>query len=130
MSTLDISESVIRRHPLKHKGSSGTFTSLHHRGKHAPANKTPPLQIEGVRMHIQSIPSMESSHYTRKDTQRKYLDLGLNIRKMHRDRYPARCQKHGLYTGVREGVQNNFQHRIQPWLSSTQGRSISGLYKI
>ncbi|KAJ8043559.1 hypothetical protein HOLleu_10703 [Holothuria leucospilota] len=101
MSTLDISESVIR-HALKHKGSSGTFTSLDQRGKHSPANKTPALQIEGVRMHIRSIPSMES-HYTRKDTQRKYLDSGLSIRKMHRDLYPAWCQKHG-YAPVSEKV--------------------------
>ena len=100
-ATLSISEKVIQ-HALKAKGAAGTFESSDRRGKHAPGKKSPERNLEGARMHIRSFPAMES-HYCRKDSQRKYLDARLNIRKMHRDLYPQWCHQYG-YTPVSEKV--------------------------
>ena len=65
-------------------------------------NKTPERDLEGVRLHIESFPAMES-HYTRKDTKRKYLENGLTIRKMATVLYPEWCEEHG-YRPVKENV--------------------------
>lgn len=79
--TLNIGPSVVFD-AVNKRNSIGAFDVIDNRGKHEPANKTKPEILEGIRRHIESFPCMES-HYTRKDTKRKYLSADLNIRKMH-----------------------------------------------
>ncbi|KAL4705692.1 hypothetical protein ACJJTC_018765 [Scirpophaga incertulas] len=50
--------------------------------------------MEEVRRHIESFPCMES-HYTRRDTNKKYLAADLNIRKMY-TLYKQLCQKENI----------------------------------
>lgn len=52
------------------------------RGKHEPHNKTTKYAMEVVRKHIESFPVVDG-HYTRKDSNRKYLVADLNITRMH-----------------------------------------------
>ncbi|KAF2891636.1 hypothetical protein ILUMI_14537 [Ignelater luminosus] len=52
------------------------------RGKSEPYNKTPSSDLELVKSHINLIPSYES-HYTRKDSARKYLPSYYTLKKMY-----------------------------------------------
>ena len=52
------------------------------RGKHEPHNKTTKNAMELVQKHIESFPVVEG-HYTRKDSNRKYLGADLNITRMY-----------------------------------------------
>lgn len=52
------------------------------RGKSAPANKTPEEDMELIRKHISIIPAYES-HYTRKDSTRKYLPSHYTLKKCY-----------------------------------------------
>ena len=63
------------------------------RGKGTYHNKTPEVDIERIHAHIDSFPAMES-HYARKDSNRKFLNNSLNIRKMY-DLYVKECQQKG-----------------------------------
>lgn len=82
LATLDIGHGPLDT-ALRHMSDSGTFCSEDKRGKHSPANKTDNDAIAVVRRHIESFPTIES-HYTRKDTRRRYLDQSLSISKMYR----------------------------------------------
>lgn len=62
------------------------FGVLDGRGKNISSNK---IDDTDVVAHIQSFPSYQS-HYTRKDSDRKYLHPDLNIRKMY-DLYVEKC---------------------------------------
>lgn len=61
----------------------GCYSKEDQRGKREPINKTKAEDVHFVKNHIESFPVM-SSHYTRKDTNRKYLDSSLSIRKMYK----------------------------------------------
>ena len=56
-------------------------------------NKTPDVDLQHVRSHIESFPDMES-HYPRKESNRKFLSSNLNIRRMY-DLYVEVCQQRG-----------------------------------
>lgn len=79
-ATLDIGEAYIN-HALKGK-SEGHFQGFDNRGRHTPANKTPEYKLKKVREHIESFPVVDA-HYTRKDSNRKFLGHDLNITKMY-----------------------------------------------
>ena len=64
------------------------------RGKYTAHNKTIDRQLKHVKEHIQSFPCVES-HYTRQDTQRRYLDASLNITKMYQ-LYEEKCKDDGM----------------------------------
>ncbi|CAC5375161.1 unnamed protein product [Mytilus coruscus] len=53
------------------------------RGKHAPYNKTTNTAMDSVRRHIESFLVVDG-HYTRKDSNRKYLGADLNIKRMYK----------------------------------------------
>jgi hypothetical protein len=63
---------------LKRK-TNGVFEGSDTRGRKPSVNKTPDVDINLIREHISSFPTV-SSHYTRKDTKHKYLDAGLAIK--------------------------------------------------
>jgi hypothetical protein len=63
------------------------------RGKGTYHNKTPEVDIERIHAHIDSFPAMESL-YARKDSNRKFLNNSLNIRKMY-DLYVKECRQKG-----------------------------------
>lgn len=65
------------------KDQYGNFSHPDKRGRKEPTNKTPEEDINRVKTHIESFPTVES-HYTRKSTNRKYLDSKLNINVMYR----------------------------------------------
>lgn len=88
--TLNIGPSVIFD-AVKKRSSTGNFNAVDNRGKHEPSNKTKPQIMEEIRRHIESFPCVES-HYTRKDTNKKYLAADLNIRKMY-TLYKQLCQE-------------------------------------
>ena len=79
-ATLDIGEAYIN-HALKGK-SEGHFQGLDNRGRHTPANKIPEYKLQKVREHIESFPVVDA-HYTRKDSNRRFLGHDLNITKMY-----------------------------------------------
>lgn len=80
LMTLGISESFAE-HALQNQ-LGGVFVGKDKRGKHEPHNKTPKNALEMVRKHIESFPVVEG-HYTRKDSNRKYLGADLNITRMY-----------------------------------------------
>jgi hypothetical protein len=61
---------------------AGAFKGRDGRGKKAPANKTPEIDIKMIKEHIESFPKIES-HYARKDSKRQYLQCGMSINKMY-----------------------------------------------
>ena len=91
LNTLDIGERTVDR-SLRSK-RSGTFATTDKRGKHIPHNITPDSMVENIRKHIESFPVLEA-HYTRKDTNRKFLGQDLNIRKMY-SLYKEECKNKG-----------------------------------
>lgn len=60
------------------------------RGRKEPLNKTSPEKIEEIKSHIASFSTMES-HYTRKQSKRKYLSAGLSLAKMY-SLYVKQCE--------------------------------------
>ena len=77
------------------KNANKSTPLMDRRGKHQPHNRTPDTEKDTVRQHIEFFPTVES-HYTRKDTDRKYLSSNLSIRKMH-DLYRTGCmEKHKI----------------------------------
>lgn len=70
---------------------NGTFTGSGGRGKHPAHYRTQDSSVEYVKDHITSFPCVES-HYTRKDTQRKYLDASLTVTKMYQ-LYKQKCKE-------------------------------------
>lgn len=81
MSTLCISSGPIET-AVKYIDKNGSFSYADHRGRRAPANKTPDDQLQDVKNHIESFPVLDS-HYCRKQSDRKYLDPKLSILKMY-----------------------------------------------
>ncbi|CAH1114826.1 unnamed protein product [Psylliodes chrysocephalus] len=92
IKTLCISNRVILS-AFEGKDEMGHFRSIDKRGRKPPANKTKPEVIAKVKTHIESFPAMES-HYTRKSSERKYLDCNLSITKMY-DLYKQQLQQGG-----------------------------------
>ncbi|CAH0717701.1 unnamed protein product, partial [Brenthis ino] len=90
--TLSISPAVITD-TIQKRNDLNCFDAKDRRGAHEPVNKTKPDIIQGIRKHIESFPCM-AAHYSRKDTQRRYLGKNLNIRKMHL-LYRDECLKNG-----------------------------------
>ena len=72
------------------------------RGKHPPKNKSTDEQIKYVQEHIESFPMVES-HYCRKDTNKKYLDSELNLKKMYR-LYEEKAEQEGITNTVKENI--------------------------
>ncbi|KAK3090584.1 hypothetical protein FSP39_012887 [Pinctada imbricata] len=91
LGILDIGKKTID-YALKKK-KHGAFVGEDFRGKKSSINKTPDLDANYVRQHIESFPTV-SSHYTRKDSQRKYLDANLTVRKMY-ELYKIKCKDSG-----------------------------------
>ena len=81
LATLSIGKKVVD-YALKKK-VSGVYVGTDMRGKKPSGNKFPSHVIDFVHKHIESFPRT-ASHYTRKDSQREYLDQNLNIRKMYK----------------------------------------------
>jgi hypothetical protein len=71
----------VRIHRALCKAKSGKLSDL--RGKHVPHNKTLPITIEIIHGHIKSFPTTVS-HYTKKDTNKHYLDTNLNLSLIYR----------------------------------------------
>jgi hypothetical protein len=59
------------------KNANKSTPLMDRRGKHQPHNRTPDTEKDTVRQHIEFFPTVES-HYTRKDTDRKYLSSNLS----------------------------------------------------
>ncbi|CAC5380535.1 unnamed protein product [Mytilus coruscus] len=68
----------------------GVFVGEDKRGKHAPYNKTTNTAMDLVRRNIESFPVVDG-HYTRKDSNRKYLGADLNIKRMY-ELYIVQCK--------------------------------------
>ena len=101
VATLAVGKNVVNN-ALKQRVDVGTFVGQDGRGKHPSKNKTSERDLEGVCRHIEAFPALES-HYTRKDTKRKYLQCGLNIRKMATVLYPEWCAENSCKP-VKENV--------------------------
>lgn len=79
--TLDISfKPIAKAH--ENKTPTNQYSAVDNRGKHPPHNKLPDNARQAIIDHINSFPCVES-HYTRKNTQKKYLGSNLNITKMY-----------------------------------------------
>ena len=87
-TTLGISRKTVETAVKKKHNNASPISDK--RGKHCAHNRTPTEDLDIVRTHIESFPVVES-HYARKDTNRKYLDCDLSIRKMY-DLYKDECQ--------------------------------------
>ena len=64
------------------------------RGHHEPKHKLSAERLQFIKDHIESFPLVES-HYCRADTNRKYLQPGLNVVKMH-ELYKQKCEEQQL----------------------------------
>lgn len=80
MATLGVSESFV--HNALRNQQGGIYVGTDKRGKHEPHNKTTKNAMELVQKHIESFPVVDG-HYTRKDSNRKYLGADLNITRMY-----------------------------------------------
>ena len=89
--TLDIGSKAVRCTLAKKK--SGCFSHTDQRGRHKPHNKTTDARQQFVKDHITSFPKVQS-HYSRKDTNREFLQTDLTIRKMH-ELYKDKCKEKG-----------------------------------
>ncbi|KAJ8940472.1 hypothetical protein NQ314_010719 [Rhamnusium bicolor] len=89
LKTLCISHGPVDR-AFKGRNEHGSFKSPDRRGRKEPANKTPGVDIQEVKNHIESFPVMES-HYCRETNQRQYLDPTLSITKMY-NLYVQECE--------------------------------------
>lgn len=83
VNTLDETHKFIATAVANKMQSTPGTTTLDQRGCHAPANKTPQEDIDGVIRHINYFPAYES-HYTRKTNDSRYLPSHLNFLKMYR----------------------------------------------
>ncbi|XP_076090122.1 uncharacterized protein LOC143062260 [Mytilus galloprovincialis] len=88
LTTLGISE-TFASNALQNQ-QDGVFIGEDKRGKHMPHNKTTKTAMELVRRHIESFPVVDG-HYTRKDSNRKYLGADLNIKRMY-ELYIVQCK--------------------------------------
>lgn len=80
LNTLCISDSWIKT--ITKKVSAGALVLSDNRGKISPRPYVLNPELKNhVMQHINMFPRIES-HYTRRDTQREYLEQDLNIRKM------------------------------------------------
>ncbi|KAJ8912367.1 hypothetical protein NQ315_014734 [Exocentrus adspersus] len=102
---------------ISKRDSLGCYSSEDKRGKREPINKTNAEDVKFVKEHIESFPVMES-HYTRKDTLRKYLDSTLNIKKMYL-LYTEKCKEHN-----RKPVSENKYRRIFVFLYSKKDQCL------
>jgi hypothetical protein len=91
IKTLNIGEKYVHT-ALKSK-IAGTFGKVDGRGKCRPHNKTPAAKLDEVRKHIESFPVVDA-HYTRQDTNRKFLGCDLTIAKMYH-LYTEFCKSKG-----------------------------------
>lgn len=82
MSTLCISNGPLKKTFSLVSETTGTFSGSDKRGHKTPPNKTSSAWIAKIKDHIESFVVMES-HYCRKDTQRKYLEATLSIKKIY-----------------------------------------------
>lgn len=65
------------------------------RGKHSNHRKVPADDVDIIRKLITMFPAY-NSHYSRSDSQKKYLNPDLNLSKMYR-LYKTYCNEHGIY---------------------------------
>ncbi|CAC5378890.1 unnamed protein product [Mytilus coruscus] len=70
LGALDISQKTVQ-YALKKK-QHGVFVGVDNRGKTSSVNKTPEIDINFIREHIKSFPTVPS-HYTRKDSNRQEI---------------------------------------------------------
>ncbi|CAC5382510.1 unnamed protein product [Mytilus coruscus] len=80
LNTLHIGESYVNN--AMENQRSGVFVGIDKRGRHTPHNKTSDAALKAIRSHIESFPVVDG-HYTRKDSNRKYLGAELNISRMY-----------------------------------------------
>ncbi|XP_046684661.1 uncharacterized protein LOC124370420 [Homalodisca vitripennis] len=92
LKTIDISNKRVMN-IVKRKQLSGTSISPRDkRGKKIPPNKTNPEKLEFVKEHIMKFPRY-TSHYSRQQNpNKKYLNPGLNVKKMY-DFYKELCKE-------------------------------------
>lgn len=90
LKTLCISNGPLNT-AFKKMNEIGIFNSDDQRGTHIPSNKLPIDDVQEIKDHIESFPVTES-HYTRKSSNKMYLDSKLSISKMY-SLYKERCDQ-------------------------------------
>ena len=93
LATLCISNDVVL-HAFSGRSEHNTFISGDMRGHHEPKHKLSAERLQFIKDHIKSFPLAES-HFFRADTNRKYLQPGLNLVKMH-ELYKQKCEEQQL----------------------------------
>ena len=91
LDTLNINEGIVRG-TLKKISEEGVLLA-DKRGKKPPSNKLSSERLDRIKNHIFSFPAMES-HYSRKKSEFKYLDSGLNVTIMY-SLYKKQCEDEG-----------------------------------
>lgn len=106
LKTLDETSKRIQN-IINNKNTSGSGISpKDKRGHKAPGNKIPEMSVQLVKEHIQSFPRY-TSHYSREQApNRKYLNPGLNLRKLY-VLYKEFCQEKNV-----EPVKESFYRHI------------------
>ena len=80
LNTLHVSNKLLHYNTSKIRNEYGV-NRLDQRGHQSSANRIPESKRKEVRAHINSFPCMES--HCRSQTERKYLEASLNVRKMY-----------------------------------------------
>ena len=73
------------------RSEHNTFILRDMRGHHEPKHKLSAERRQFIKNHIESFPVMES-HYCRADTNRRYLEPGLNVVKIY-ELYKEKCEE-------------------------------------
>lgn len=92
LSTLNISEKMVRTALKKAHSGVGQIQSPDKRGRHPPGIKHTDDRNEFADHHIDSFPAVPS-HWCRKDSKKIYLESKLNKEKMY-DLYKIHCSQH------------------------------------
>lgn len=90
LSTLGITESMV--YSIMKARNVNYFVEKSKRGKCVSANKIPLEARNFIKDHINSFPKVPS-HYTRKDTNKEYLEKDLNLNIMY-ELYEQQCKHH------------------------------------
>lgn len=89
LNTFDESKKFIENVQLKARSSTSGLILSDNRGHHLPSNKISLDTLESAKHNILSIPTYES-HYTRRDTQKRYLPSTYSLAKMYYE-YKNNC---------------------------------------
>ena len=94
LGTFGVTGKKARIITVKKRNSAGEQPAADGRGKHGKQKSIPEEDIDRIKNHIKKFPAYKS-HYSRTDSNRKYLDPNLSISEMYR-LYVSMCEAESI----------------------------------